>query len=132
MIVLDASVAIEWLLQTPNGARVSARLIREPSETLHAPQLVYLEVTQALRRLVAQGNTTASRAEEAIADMLALRVSIHPHRPYLRRIWQLRDNLTAYDAAYIALAESLDAVLLTCDSRLANAPGHYAKIELVQ
>lgn len=130
MIVLDASAAIEWLLQTSKGARVARRILSS-GETLHAPHLLDVEVTQVFRRQVAQGAITTSRAEEALQDLLDLRVSRHPHVLFLRRVWELRDNLTAYDALYVVLAEALDATLLTCDGKLALAPGHRARVEVI-
>ena len=129
MIVLDASAAIEWLLQTPDGQRIERRIYRR-NETLHAPHLLDLEVAQVLRRLVRQGAVGLSRAEEAIEDLQALRVTRHPHAIFLRRIWQMRDNLSAYDAVYVALAETLKAPLITRDSRLASIPGVSATVEV--
>ncbi len=130
MIVLDASSTIEWLLQTWAGARVAQRILSS-GETLHAPHLLDVEVTQVFRRHVARGAISASRAEEALQDLLELRVSRHPHGLFLWRVWELRDNLTAYDAVYVALAEGLDATLLTCDGKLALAPGHHARVEVI-
>ena len=129
MIVLDASAAIDWLLQTPAGRRIEQRIYSR-NESLHAPHVFDLEVTQALRRLAQAGTVSARRAEEAIQDLLDLRIARYPHFVLLPRIWQYRHNLSAYDAAYVALAEDLDAPLLTRDSRLAGAPGHVARIEL--
>ena len=129
MIVLDASAAIEWLLQTPDGQRIERRIYRR-NETLHAPHLLDLEVAQVLRRLVRQGAVGLSRAEEAIEDLQALRVTRHPHAIFLRRICQMRDNLSAYDAVYVALAETLKAPLITRDSRLASIPGVSATVEV--
>jgi predicted nucleic acid-binding protein len=130
VIVLDASAAVEWLLQTWTGARVAQRILSS-GETLHAPHLLDVEVTQVFRRHVLQGAVTASRAEEALQDLLDLRVSRHPPGLFLWRVWELRDNLTAYDAVYVALAEALDATLLTCDGKLALAPGHHARVEVI-
>jgi predicted nucleic acid-binding protein len=130
VIVLDASAAVEWLLQTSTGARVAHRILSS-RETLYAPHLLDVEVTQVFRRQVAQGDLTASRAEEALQDLLDLRLRRYPHGFFLRRVWELRDNLTAYDALYVALAEALDATLLTCDGKLAIAPGHHARVEVL-
>ena len=130
MIVLDASAAIEWLLQTPTGLRV-ARRISSRRHTLHAPHLLDVEVTQALRSYVAGGAMAASRAEEALQDLTDLRIRRYPHVLFLRRIWELRDHLTAYDAVYVALAEALDATLVTCDGKLALAPGPFARVEVI-
>ncbi len=129
MIVLDASAAIDWLLQTAAGKRIDQRIYSD-SESLHAPHLLDLEVSQVLRRLVREGTVSAHRADDAIEDLLDLRITRYPHFVLLPRIWQLRNNLSAYDAAYVALAEKLGARLLTRDARLASAPGHTAPIEL--
>ena len=130
MIVLDASAAIEWLLQTAAGARVEDRIFSQ-AETLHAPHLLDLEVGQVLRRHVSAGVITASRGHEALEDLLDLSLARYPHDVLLLRIWGLRDALTAYDAAYVALAEALDAPLVTCDSKIASASGHHARVEVV-
>jgi predicted nucleic acid-binding protein len=129
MIVLDASAAIDWLLQTSAGQNIETRIYSR-SESLHAPHLLDLEVTQVLRRLSSQGVISAHRADEALRDLLDLRVARYPHQVLLPRIWQLRHNFSAYDAAYIVLAEKLRAALLTRDARLASASGHAARIEL--
>lgn len=129
MIVLDASAAVDWLLQTPAGLRIERRIFSR-NESLHAPHLIDLEVAQVLRRLVRENAVSAARASQAIQDLLDLRVTRYPHFVLLPRIWQLRHNLTAYDAAYIALAEELGAALVSRDSRLSSATGHSASIEL--
>ena len=129
MIVLDASAAIDWLLQTSSGKRIEKR-IYAPSESLHAPHLLDLEVTQVLRRLTQQGTVSGTRADEAVRDLLDLRVTRYPHLVLLPRIWQLRHNLSAYDAAYVVLSEKLGAPLITRDRRLASTSGHGATIEL--
>jgi predicted nucleic acid-binding protein len=129
VIVLDASAAIDWLLQTPAGGRIEQRIYSR-NESLHAPHLLDLEVTQAVRRLAQEGTVSARRADEAIQDLLDLRIARYPHFVLLPRIWQYRHNLSAYDAAYVALAEELSASLLTRDRRLAGASGHGARIEL--
>jgi predicted nucleic acid-binding protein len=130
LIAFDASAAVEWLLQTLTGARVAQRVLSS-GEALHARHLLDVEVAQVFRRHVAQGAITASRAEEALQDLLDLRLLRYPHGLLLPRAWELRDNLTAYDAVYVALAEALDATLLTCDRKLASAPGHHARIEII-
>ena len=129
MIVLDASAAVDWLLQTPAGQRIGNR-ISSRNETLHSPHLLDLEVTQVLRRLVQQGVISVRRADEAIHDLLDLRITRYAHFMLLSRIWQRRHNFSAYDAAYIVLAEELGATLITRDHRLGSAPGHAAMIEL--
>lgn len=129
MIVLDASAAVDWLLQTSSGKRIENRIYAR-RETLHAPHILDLEVTQVLRRLTEQGVVPRTRADEGVRDLLDLRVTRYPHLVLLSRIWQLRHNLSAYDAAYVALAEKLGAPLITRDSRLASSSGHEAAIEL--
>jgi len=130
VIVVDASALLEWLLQTALGARVEVRLIRHEDE-LHAPHLVDVEVVQGLRRLVRTGEVSRDRAEEAIADLTDLDLHRHSHLDLLGRAWKLRDNISAYDAVYVALAEAIDAPVVTCDRPLAKASGHRARIELV-
>lgn len=130
MIVLDASAAIEWLLQSPAGVKIDQRIF-SPSESLHAPHLLDIEVAQVLRRYVREKTITARRAQEALEDLADLRLSRYPHDVLIPRIWDLRATLTAYDAAYVALAELLDAPLLTGDRKIAAASGHHAKVEIV-
>ena len=130
MIVVDASALLEFLLQTSLGARVEARLFREDDE-LHAPHLVDVEITQGLRRPVRTGEVSAGRADEAIADLTDLDLHRHPHLDLLGRAWKLRDNISAYDAMYVALAEAIEAPMVTCDGPLAKAPGHRARIEII-
>ena len=129
MILLDASAAVDWLLQTSAGQSIEKRIYSR-KETLHAPHLLDLEVTQVLRRLTLQGVVPVRRADEALRDLLDLRITRYPHLVLLPRIWQLRHSLSAYDAAYIVLAEKLGAALITRDARLAAASGHAAAIEL--
>jgi predicted nucleic acid-binding protein len=130
VIVVDASALLELLLQTSLGSRIEARLFRDDEE-LHAPHLVDVEVVQALRRLVRTGDVVSRRANEAIADLSDLDLHRHAHVELLDRLWALRENITAYDATYVALAEALDATLVTCDAPLGNAPGHRARIEVL-
>lgn len=130
MIVLDASATVEWLLQTTASRQIEKRIFQH-NQSLHAPHLLDLEVAQVLRRLVRESAVSPERAEQAIQDLLDLRVMRHPHVMLLPRIWQLRHNLSAYDAAYVALAEALGARFITRDTRLASASGHSAKIEVV-
>jgi len=129
VIVLDASAALDWLLQTSAGQRIEQRIYSR-NESLHAPHLLDLEVGQVLRRLVREGAVSRQRADQAIEDLLDLRITRYPHFVLLPRIWQLRHNLSAYDAAYVVLAEKLGARLFTRDARLASASGHTATIEL--
>jgi predicted nucleic acid-binding protein len=130
MIVVDASAALEALLHTPAAAAVAQRLFN-PGETLHAPHLIDVEVTQVLRRYTMAGEIDPERCRTALADLADFPMSRYPHDFLLSRVWELRDNLTAYDAVYVALAEVLDAPLLTRDQRLALAAGHHARVELV-
>lgn len=129
MIVVDASAALEVLLRTPAASAVEERLFA-PGETLHAPHLIDLEVAQVLRRYAAAGEIAPERGRAALADFVDFPISRYPHVVLLPRIWELRARLTAYDAAYVTLAEALDAPLLTGDRKLAGAQGHRARILL--
>jgi len=131
VIVLDASAVIELLLHTPTGVVVAAE-VADPALSLHAPHLLAVEVTQVLRRYVAGGVLEPEAAVAALGDLTDLDIERYEHEPLLPRIWALRDNLTAYDACYVALAEVLDAPLLTTDAGLAAAPGHEARIRLLR
>ncbi len=131
MIVIDASALLEMLLNTPASGRVTERLFGQ-NETLHAPHVLDLEVAQVLRRYSLSGEMDAERSEQALVDLADLPLNRYPHDVFLLRIWALRHNLTAYDAAYIALAEALDAPLITRDAALARASGHRAHIELIR
>jgi predicted nucleic acid-binding protein len=130
MIVLDASAAVELLLGTELGRSIAIRLA-DPEISLHAPHLLDVEVAQALRRYVLEGELDHGTARAALEDLCSLDIERYAHEPLLDRVWALRDNLTAYDAVYVALAEALDAILLTCDGRLARAPGLGKQIELI-
>ena len=129
MIVLDASAVIEILLQTRAGSSLTERLL-SPDTALQAPYLLQVEVAQVLRRFCARGELQPERARQALADLLDFPVELHSHDLLLPRAWELRENLTVYDAVYIALAELLEAPLLTRDRRLAAARGHTARTEL--
>ena len=131
MIVLDASAVVELLLDTAVGRRV-AILIEDAAIGLHAPHLLDVEVVSVLRRFVSDGSLDDEEAQAAIGDLMALDLQRHAHEALLERAWALRDNVTAYDAVYVALAEALDATLLTCDSRLARAPGTKLRVELIK
>ena len=130
MIVVDASALLEVLLRTPAAEAVEDRLFA-PGETLHAPHLLDVEAAQVIRRYAANGEIDGERGRLALDDLADFPLRRYPHDFLLRRIWSLRNNLTAYDAAYVALAEALDAPLLTRDRRLAASPGHHAAIILV-
>ena len=131
MIVLDASALVELILDTPTGQLVAAR-IADPAEDLHAPHLADIEVVQALRRYVREGEIDASAAAVALDDFRALDLQRYAHEPLLERVWELRKNLTAYDAVYVALAEVLDSILLTCDGPLSRAPGLADRVVLIR
>lgn len=128
-MVVDASVVLEILLRLPRAGAAEDRLAG--ARSLHAPGLLDLEVTQVIRRHWLAGLVAADRGERAVARLADLLIRRYPHSPLLRRIWALRNNLTAYDGAYVALAESLDAPLLTFDRRLAAGTWHRAKVELL-
>jgi predicted nucleic acid-binding protein len=130
-MVLDASALVELLLHTPTGRAVALR-IADPAVSLHVPHLADVEIAQALRRYTQDGELNAAAAAVAIEDLRALDLQRHAHEPLLDRVWELRHNLTAYDAIYLALAEVLDLKLLTCDGRLARAPGASRRIDLVK
>lgn len=130
MIVLDTSAVVELVLNLPLGGQVRDR-ISDPDVPLHAPHLLTIEVLQVLRRRVAAGSITADEAWGALEVLDSLDVSYHDHLLLARRVWALRDNLTAYDGAYVALAELLGATLVTSDARLAHSPGVRAKVDLV-
>ena len=129
MIVIDASVVVNALGDDgPDGDLARERL---RGERLAAPHLLELEVTSAWRRLAAAGALDERRAGLAMVDLGALRIDRVPHRPLLARCWELRSNLTVYDAAYVALAELLDVAMVTADGRLATAPGPRCPIEVL-
>jgi predicted nucleic acid-binding protein len=129
VIVLDASAVIELLLGSKIGAAVQERI---RTEDLAAPHLLDVEVLHVLRRFERAAMIANRRGQQALDDLRDLRVTRYPHPPLLPRMWQLRANLTGYDAAYVALAETFDIPLVTCDTKLAASPGHRARIEAVQ
>jgi predicted nucleic acid-binding protein len=131
MIVLDASALVELLLGTERGRSIAAR-IADAALGLHVPHLADVEIAQALRRYVREGDLDPTTAAAALENLRSLDVERHGHEPLLDRVWALRANLTAYDAVYVALAEALDSTLLTCDGRLARAPGVSKRVELVR
>ena len=130
MIVADASVLVVALADDgPDGDQARARLRRE---RLTVPELADLEVASVLRRQMQAGTLDARRARLAVDDLAALPARRAPHRPLLPRCWELRNNLTIYDAAYVALAEAMNTTLLTGDRKLARAPGPQCLIEIFQ
>jgi predicted nucleic acid-binding protein len=130
LIVIDASAVLEVILHTEAGSEIEERILA-PRETLHAPHLIDQEIAQVLRRYCAAGDMGPERGLEALTDFVDLPITRYPQDIFLPRIWALRHNLTAYDTAYVALAEGLFAPLLTRDMHLALAPGHSAIIEWV-
>lgn len=130
MIVLDASAAVEWLL-VRDGAEAVADRLRDPEVTVQAPSLLGVEVTAALRGLVLGGHASPERASLALSDLASADITLHDPTPLLPRAWELRSNLTPYDAVYVALAEVLDASLVTADAHIARAPGLRATIDVI-
>jgi predicted nucleic acid-binding protein len=130
VIVLDASALVELILRTPAGLRVATR-IADPAVSLHVPHLADIEITQALRRLARERAIDDRAAVAALDDLRALDLQRHAHEPLLERVWELRTSLTSYDAVYVALAEVLDAVVVTCDGPFSRAPGLGRRMELI-
>ncbi len=130
MIVLDASAAVAVLLNLGSGApRIRERMDRA-GDDLHAPHLFEIEVLNVLRRYALNDKLSPARAHLALDRLSTMSISRYPHTAMLPRIWELRNNVSAYDAAYIALAETLEATLVTRDARLARAPGIRAEVEV--
>jgi len=130
MIVVDASVVVASLLSTGGaGARARERLRLDPD--VHVPHLLDVEVTAALRWRVRLGQTDVDVATEVMADLAGLAALRWDHEPLLRRVWELRENVTPYDAVYVVLAEMLDAPLVTSDARLSRAPGLNCRVEVL-
>lgn len=130
MIVIDASALLEVLLRTPSAPAVETRLFEAPRQTLHAPHLLDVEVAQVLRRYATMGEIDDQRGTEALADLADFPIRRYPHDVLLTRVWTLRNNFTAYDAVYVALAEALNARLLTRDQRLAAAVRRHVDVGL--
>jgi predicted nucleic acid-binding protein len=130
VIILDASVVVDLLIQPPAKiAHLEARLA--PERTGHVPHLLDVEVAHALRRLLLAGRLTPLSARRALRELAVMRLRRWPHQPLLGRALALRDQLSAYDAIYVAMAEVTGATLLTRDARMAGAGGHRARVELV-
>lgn len=130
MIVVDASAVLELLLDGSAREVVATRFC-EPGVSLHAPHLLDVEVASVLRRHARSGGLSDQRAAEVLSDFLDLSITRYPHDLLLPRVWTLRHTVSAYDAMYVALAEGLDAPLLTRDRKLARAKGHRARVEVV-
>jgi predicted nucleic acid-binding protein len=131
MIVIDASAAVDLLLENePWAGSVEGRLRLDPGGVA-APYLLDAEVGQVLRRFVTGGRVTEARARQALQDLRDLPLARYPHEPLLGRAFDLRANATFYDALYLALAEQLGATLLTRDDALATVPGHRARVDVV-
>jgi len=128
VLVADTSAVVAALVGRPPDRRLVDRLGTDGD--LHAPHLLDVELLHALRRLVRSGSLSEERAADARADFAELTVVRYGHEPLADRVWELRDNLTAYDATFVALAEALEVPLVTCDRRLARAAGHRAAVEL--
>jgi predicted nucleic acid-binding protein len=129
MIVVDASAVVEFMLRTAKGLKVADRITRDGGPVV-APHMLDPEVMQAIRDLVRTQQVELPHAEAALAHFATLPVRRVPHDILRTRMWALRENLTAYDAAYVVVAEFSGAPLVTCDGRLSRSPGHRAKIEL--
>jgi predicted nucleic acid-binding protein len=128
VIVIDASAFVDVLIRrAPTAAWLEDRL--GTGRALHVPAVFDLEVLQSLRGLEGRGEVSAGRLVAALVEFSDLRASRHDHELLRSRVWELRHNLTAYDAAYVALAEALEAPLVTTDARLARSSGHEATIE---
>lgn len=127
-MVIDASAVLEAIVAVDPAPGLVQRIAEDGD--LHAPHLIDIEVLHALRRLTALGELSEDRATDGRNDFAQLAIARYSHVGLSDRVWELRHNLTAYDAAYVALAETLEVVLVTSDSRVARAPGHTAAIEL--
>ncbi len=130
MIVLDASAVVAVLVGQGPGAERIRQKVEGPGQSLHVPHVMDLEVLHALRRQTLLGTISSRRSAESIEDLKNLAFVRYPHATLVDRIWSLKDNLTAYDAAYVALAEALDAPLVTMDARLSQAPGIRAAVDV--
>ena len=129
MLVADASAVVEVLMATPVGLAIERRLFGS-DEPVAAPHLLDVEVLHVLRRFDRTNQLTAARAEQALDDLAALAITRYGHELLRPAMWRLRNSLTAYDAAYVALAELLGAPVITCDARLARSRGHAAEFRL--
>jgi predicted nucleic acid-binding protein len=130
LIVIDASAALELLLNSSSSTGIADRIFA-PGVSLNAPHIIDLEVAQVLRRYALAGDLSPRRASQALEDFSDLAVHRYAHADLMPRIWALRNSLSAYDAAYVSLAEALDAPLLTADKRMGRSHGHRARIDIV-
>lgn len=130
MIVLDASAVVAVLLGAGPGTERIRERVESSGESLHVPHVMDLEVMHTLRRQLLRGGLSSERGAEALQDLANIAFTRYPHTSLAGRIWDLKENLTAYDAAYVALAEALNAPLITLDARLARASGIHAVVEL--
>lgn len=128
MIVVDTSAVLSSLLETSSNEQLLARLGRDGD--LHAPHLIDLEILHAARRLIRMRKISEEGATRLRREFAAMSITRYPHHPLSDRIWELRRSVTAYDGAFVALAEALEVPLVTCDRRLAGSSGHDAEIEL--
>jgi predicted nucleic acid-binding protein len=129
-MVVDASVVVELLLGSRAGAAAAAA-IGDSDGVLHAPDLLDVEVPQAFRRLVSVGSISEARGAGAVDLLPSVPARRAPVGPLVPRMWALKETLSAYAGAYVALAEALGCPLLTCDARLGRAPGHRADVRVV-
>lgn len=129
MLVVDASVVAPAVADSgPDGDLCRERLA---GEVLAAPDLLRIEVLSVIRRHLNSGELSTRQASNAIADLMSLPIVVYPTAPLLKRCWEFRGNLTAYDACYVSLAEAIDATVLTADARLAKAPGSRCRFDVI-
>lgn len=128
-IVVDASVVVDLVLARGRASAIAERI---RGFTMHAPHIIDLEVAQGIRRDWIIGAIYGARLDAAVAAALDLPINRYSHRPLIPRIMALRENVTAYDGAYVALAEELGLPLITRDGRLARSSGHSARIEFIE
>ena len=128
MLVVDTSAVLAALAARDPAPGLRERLAEDGD--LHGPHLIDTEILHALRAMIARDQISAERAEGVRSDFAELALVRYPHVPFSDRVWELRHNLSAYDATFVALAEALSAPLVTCDARLASAPAHDARVEL--
>jgi predicted nucleic acid-binding protein len=130
VLVIDTSAVLEAVVARDPAPGLIEHLGQDGD--LHAPHLIDTEVLHALRSMTTHRKLSEERATDARTDFAALTLVRYPHEPLNDRVWELRHNLTAYDATFVALAEALDAPLITCDARLAAARDHRAHIEVFE